>query len=68
MWGGEKDQTLQNFLWFEALCVISNNPELVDEKREKQYFTRLFLCRPTQQGKSMLIVRFGGTNKPQAIN
>ncbi|KAE8700303.1 Protein TIC 55 [Hibiscus syriacus] len=35
--------------------------EIVDKDGEKHYLTGLFLCRPTGQGKSMLIVRFGGT-------
>lgn len=62
-WGKATDQSLQNFLRFEAPCVLQNNRELVDEKGEKHYFTGLFLCRPTGQGKSMLIVRFGGTKR-----
>ncbi|KAF5726287.1 protein TIC 55 chloroplastic [Tripterygium wilfordii] len=63
-WGKEKDQSLRTFLRFEAPCVLQHNTELVDEKGEKQYFTALFLCRPTGQGKSMIIVRFGATKRP----
>ncbi|KAG6649761.1 protein TIC 55, chloroplastic isoform X2 [Carya illinoinensis] len=62
-WGKAKDKPLPNFLRFEAPCVLQNNRELVDENREKHYFTGLFLCRPTGQGKSMLIVRFGTTKR-----
>ncbi|KAF5936355.1 hypothetical protein HYC85_027484 [Camellia sinensis] len=60
-WGKEKDQSMPNFLRFEAPCVLQNNRELVDEKGEKNYFSGLFLCTPSGQGKSLLIVRFGGT-------
>ncbi|CAK7354008.1 unnamed protein product [Dovyalis caffra] len=67
-WGGGNAQTLPNFLRFEAPCVLSNNREFIDEKGVKQYFSGLFLCRPTGQGKSMLIVRFGGTTRPQIAN
>nr|APR63724.1 hypothetical protein [Populus tomentosa] len=67
-WGGGDAQTLPNFLRFEAPCVLSNNREFIDGKGVKQYFSGLFLCRPTGQGKSMLIVRFGGTAMPQIAN
>ncbi|KAF9681340.1 hypothetical protein SADUNF_Sadunf06G0215800 [Salix dunnii] len=67
-WGGGDAETLPNFLRFEAPCVLSNNREFIDEKGVKQYFSGLFLCRPTGQGKSMLIVRFGGTTRPQIAN
>lgn len=60
-WGKANDQPLPNFLRFEAPCVLQNNRELVDKNGVKNYFTGLFLCRPSGQGKSMLIVRFGGT-------
>ncbi|KDO67385.1 hypothetical protein CISIN_1g037348mg, partial [Citrus sinensis] len=61
-WGREKDGSMPNFLRFEAPCVLQNNRESVDNKTgEKHYSTGLFLCRPTGQGKSMLIVRFGTT-------
>ncbi|KAJ9167629.1 hypothetical protein P3X46_019246 [Hevea brasiliensis] len=62
-WGKEKDNSLLNFLRFEAPCVLQNNREIIDENGVTQYFTGLFLCRPTGQGKSMLIVRFGGTKR-----
>ncbi|KAJ8751662.1 hypothetical protein K2173_025821 [Erythroxylum novogranatense] len=62
-WGREKDQSRRNFLRFEAPCVLSNSLQTVDEKGEKTYFSGLFLCRPTGQGKSMLIVRFGSTRR-----
>ncbi|KAJ9184118.1 hypothetical protein P3X46_007890 [Hevea brasiliensis] len=67
-WGREKDHALLNFSRFEAPCVLQNNRELIDENGVKQYFTGLFLCRPTGQGKSMLIVRFGGTKDPTLQN
>ncbi|XP_050216389.1 protein TIC 55, chloroplastic [Mercurialis annua] len=63
-WGKDKDPSLLNFLRFEAPCVLQNNREFLDENGVKQYFSGLFLCRPTGQGKSMLIVRFGGTRRP----
>ncbi|KAK9698178.1 hypothetical protein RND81_08G087000 [Saponaria officinalis] len=62
-WGKESEETMPNFLRFEAPCVLQNNRELVDEKGIKQYFSGLFLCRPSGQGKSMLIVRFGTTKR-----
>ncbi|XP_050268198.1 protein TIC 55, chloroplastic [Quercus robur] len=67
-WGKASDQPLPNFLRFEAPCVLQNNRELVDEKGVKHYFTGLFLCRPTGQGKSMVIVRFGGTKRSPIAN
>lgn len=60
-WGLANDESLPNFLRFEAPCVLQNNREILNEKGEMNYFTGLFLCRPTGQGKSMLIVRFGST-------
>ena len=55
---------MPNFLRFDAPFILQNNRELVDHKDgERHYFTDLFLCRPTGQGKSMLIVRFGGTKR-----
>uniref|UniRef100_A0A2P2MX32 Uncharacterized protein MANES_16G132300 n=1 Tax=Rhizophora mucronata TaxID=61149 RepID=A0A2P2MX32_RHIMU len=62
-WSKGKRQTPRNFLRFEAPCVLSNSLETVDEKGQKHYFSGLFLCRPTGQGKSMLIVRFGSTRR-----
>ncbi|KAL7170902.1 hypothetical protein ACSBR2_035708 [Camellia fascicularis] len=62
-WGRERDQSMPNFLRFEAPCVLQNNRELVDKDGERHYFSGLFLCRPSGQGKSMLIVRFGGTKQ-----
>lgn len=66
-WRKEKDQSIPIFLRFEAPCVLQNNREFVDENGVKQFFTGLFLCRPTGQGKSMLIVRFGGTKRSHII-
>lgn len=63
-WGRSKNPALMNFLRFQAPCVLSNSLELVDKKGEKQYFSALFLCRPSGQGKSMLIVRFGASTRP----
>uniref|UniRef100_A0A803NGB3 Rieske domain-containing protein n=1 Tax=Cannabis sativa TaxID=3483 RepID=A0A803NGB3_CANSA len=61
-WGRARDNSSPNFLRFEAPCVLQNNREIVDEKTGvTNYFTGLFLCRPSGQGKSMLIVRFGNT-------
>lgn len=62
-WGKESEKSMPNFLRFDAPCVLQNNREIVNEKGEKHYFTGLFLCRPSGQGKSMLIVRFGGTTR-----
>ncbi|KAK8475095.1 hypothetical protein V6N13_145053 [Hibiscus sabdariffa] len=62
-WGKEKEGSMANFLRFDAPCVLQNNREIVDKDGEKHYLTGLFLCRPTGQGKSMLIVRFGGTKR-----
>ncbi|XP_015884267.3 protein TIC 55, chloroplastic [Ziziphus jujuba] len=66
-WGKATDQPLPNFLRFEAPCVLQNNREIVDKNGQKDYFTGLFLCRPSGQGKSMLIVRFGGTKRSPLI-
>ncbi|KAK9947237.1 hypothetical protein M0R45_012669 [Rubus argutus] len=66
LWGKTTDQSAASlsFLRFEAPCSLQNNREIVDDKTgEKHYFSGLFLCRPTGQGKSMLIVRFGGTKR-----
>ncbi|KAL8168290.1 hypothetical protein V2J09_009789 [Rumex salicifolius] len=60
-WGKHKDQSTPNFLRFEAPCVLQNNREIVDKNGVTNYFSGLFLCRPSGQGKSMLIVRFGST-------
>ncbi|XP_050366864.1 protein TIC 55, chloroplastic isoform X2 [Argentina anserina] len=65
-WGNTTGQSASasSFLRFEAPCSLQNNREIVDDKTgEKHYFSGLFLCRPTGQGKSMLIVRFGGTKR-----
>lgn len=63
-WGREKkDGSMPNFLHFQAPCVLQNNREFVDNNGETHYFSGLFLCRPTGQGKSMLIVRFGATKR-----
>uniref|UniRef100_A0A803NGB4 Pheophorbide a oxygenase domain-containing protein n=1 Tax=Cannabis sativa TaxID=3483 RepID=A0A803NGB4_CANSA len=61
--GLPKEKMLSHYrLRFEAPCVLQNNREIVDEKTGvTNYFTGLFLCRPSGQGKSMLIVRFGNT-------
>ncbi|VVA11648.1 PREDICTED: TIC 55 [Prunus dulcis] len=62
-WGEAKDQSLPYFLRFEAPGVIENTRELVDKNGEKQYSAGLFLSRPTGQGKSMAIMRFGATKQ-----
>ncbi|PIA46040.1 hypothetical protein AQUCO_01600363v1 [Aquilegia coerulea] len=67
LWGKEKEQTMPNYLRFDAPCVLQNNREIVDKNGEKHYFSGLFLCRPSGQGKSMLIVRFGGTKRSSPI-
>ncbi|KAL0330166.1 UNVERIFIED_CONTAM: protein, chloroplastic [Sesamum radiatum] len=70
-WGREIDRAGPNykpyFLRFEAPCVLQNNREFIDKNGEKQYAAGLFLCRPSGQGKSMLIVRFAITNKPPLL-
>ncbi|KAL3650940.1 Protein TIC 55, chloroplastic [Castilleja foliolosa] len=70
-WGREKDRSTQNyipnFLRFEAPCNLQNNREIVDKNGKKDYFSGLFLCRPSGQGKSMLIVRFGNTRQPPLL-
>ncbi|XP_068648117.1 protein TIC 55, chloroplastic [Aristolochia californica] len=60
-WGKAQEPKLLNFLRFDAPCVLQNNREFDDKNGVKQYFSALFLCRPTGQGKSMLIVRFGAS-------
>ncbi|KAG5225166.1 protein TIC [Salix suchowensis] len=49
----EKDKKLLSFLRFQAPCVLSNDIEFADEKGTNR------------QGKSMIIVRFGATKRPQ---
>lgn len=66
-WGRASEPELLNFLRFEAPCVLQNNREIVDKNGERHYFTGLFLCRPSGQGKSMLIVRFGNTRRSPLI-
>ncbi|KAL9177114.1 hypothetical protein ABFS82_01G037600 [Erythranthe guttata] len=70
-WGRERDRStpdyIPNFLRFEAPCVLQNNREIVGKNGERDYFSGLFLCRPSGQGKSMLIVRFGNTRKPPPL-
>jgi len=60
-WGEARNTKFENTLRFEAPCVLRNDKESVDKDGNKQYFSALFLCRPSGQGKSMLIARFGGT-------
>ncbi|KAM1021727.1 hypothetical protein ACFX13_043509 [Malus domestica] len=60
-YGEAKDQHLPFFLRFEAPGVIENRREIVDKNGEKHYSVGLFLCRPTGQGKSVAIMRFGAT-------
>ncbi|EXC18768.1 Protein TIC 55 [Morus notabilis] len=66
-WGRSSEPELLNYLRFDAPCVLQNNREIVDKNGEKHYFTGLFLCRPSGQGKSMLIVRFGNTRRSPLI-
>ncbi|KAL2525412.1 hypothetical protein Adt_10466 [Abeliophyllum distichum] len=70
-WGREIDRStpnyIPNFLRFEAPCVLHNSREIIDKNGEKNYFSGLFLCRPSGQGKSMLIVRFGNSRKPPGL-
>eukprot|EP01018_Ginkgo_biloba_P014645 Gb_20939 [translate_table: standard] len=65
-WGEASNNILPNTLRFEAPCALRNDKEYVDKDGNKQYFSALFLCCPAGQGKSMLVVRFGGTqNNPR---
>nr|GLL32770.1 protein TIC 55, chloroplastic [Ipomoea trifida] len=70
-WGRKSDQGkpnyIPNFLRFEAPCVLQNNREIIGENGAKDYFSGLFLCRPSGQGKSMLIVRFGNTREAPGL-
>lgn len=66
-WGEASKPIFQNKLRFEAPCVLRNDKEYTDKEGNKQYFSALFLCRPSGQGKSMLIVRFGGTQNRAAL-
>ncbi|XP_057957729.1 protein TIC 55, chloroplastic [Malania oleifera] len=67
-WGKENEPSMPNLLRFEAPCVLQNNREIVDNNGAKHYLSGLFLCRPSGQGKSMLIVRFGGTKQSRLVN
>ncbi|CAN8284188.1 unnamed protein product [Cochlearia groenlandica] len=66
-WGREKDGKGSNLLRFDAPCVLQNNREFEGKDGVKNYFSGLFLCRPTGQGKSMLIVRFGVTKRSPLV-
>ncbi|KAL2525404.1 hypothetical protein Adt_10458 [Abeliophyllum distichum] len=55
------------FLEFEAPCVLQNNSEIIDNNGKKNYFSGLFLCRPSGVRKSMLTVRFGNGWKPSKL-
>lgn len=67
-WGRTRTPNLVNFLRFQAPCALSNTLEFTDKKGVKQCFQALFLCRPSGQGKSMLIVRFGATARSILAN
>ncbi|XP_078438696.1 protein TIC 55, chloroplastic-like [Wolffia australiana] len=60
-WRRNDRPTMVNNLRFSAPCVLQNNLQFVDAKGKEQFFSALFLCRPTGQGRSMLIVRFGNS-------
>ncbi|THU73894.1 hypothetical protein C4D60_Mb04t27650 [Musa balbisiana] len=60
-WSKSKPPALTNLLRFEAPCILQNSNEYIDKDGTKQYVSALFLCRPTGQGKSMVIIRFGST-------
>ncbi|KAL9265829.1 TIC 55, chloroplastic-like protein [Drosera capensis] len=62
-WGKESEPAPLNFLRFEAPCVLQNNREIVGKNGEMDYFSGLFLCTPSGQGKSLCIVRFGFTRR-----
>ncbi|CAK9204993.1 unnamed protein product [Sphagnum jensenii] len=61
-WGEIGSPTLPNTTRFEAPCCLRNDKEIVDKDGKTQYYSALFLCRPAGQGKSMLVLRFGGTD------
>lgn len=61
-WGEISSPKLTNTTRFEAPCCLRNDKEIEKEDGTKDYFSAVFLCRPAGQGKSMLLVRFGGTN------
>ncbi|XP_019085646.1 PREDICTED: protein TIC 55, chloroplastic-like [Camelina sativa] len=68
-WSREKDGgNRTNLLRFDAPCVLPNNLELEGKDGVKNYFSGVFLCRPTGQGKSMLIVRFGVTKMSPLVS
>jgi phenylpropionate dioxygenase-like ring-hydroxylating dioxygenase large terminal subunit len=68
-WGREKEGGKgSNLLRFDAPCVLQNNREFEGKDGVKNYFSGLFLCRPTGQGKSMLIVRFGVTKRSPLVS
>ncbi len=46
---------------FEAPCCLRNDFKIVGKDGKVDYASAVFLCRPTGQGKSMVLVRFGGT-------
>lgn len=62
-WSKSRNPAYTNFLRFEAPCSLQNNHEYIDKTGKQQYVSSLFLCRPTGQGKSMVIIRFGTTLK-----
>ncbi|MQM21404.1 hypothetical protein Taro_054444, partial [Colocasia esculenta] len=60
-WRKSRPPTVANHLRFDAPCVLQNNNEYVDKSGTLRHVSALFLCRPTGQGRSMVIIRFGTT-------
>ncbi|KAJ6837187.1 protein TIC 55, chloroplastic [Iris pallida] len=60
-WSKSREPADKNHLRFEAPCALQNNRDYVDRDGKRQHVSSLFLARPTGQGRSMVIIRFGTT-------
>ncbi|CAA7408136.1 unnamed protein product [Spirodela intermedia] len=60
-WRKSKPTAATNYLRFDAPCVLQNNHQYAGKDGREHHVSALFLCRPTGQGKSMVIMRFGTT-------
>uniref|UniRef100_A0A7I4A6C1 Rieske domain-containing protein n=1 Tax=Physcomitrium patens TaxID=3218 RepID=A0A7I4A6C1_PHYPA len=64
IWKEISSPEFTNTTRFEAPCCLRNDKVVDKPDGSKDYLSAVFLCRPSGQGKSMLIVRFGSTKFP----
>ena len=58
-WGPYSKEGFPSFTRFQAPCVLSGETKTIAKDGSERRGTSILLCRPSGQGKSMLIVRFG---------